>query len=308
MAIGLDVLAAALTLGALYALVTAGLTMVYGMLRILHIAHAAVMVMGAYTGFYTFRATDVFWFALPVAMVAGAILNYLIFLVVFRRVLEAEPLIPLILSIGLFVVLSDGYRIAFGPHAHDYTQDFGFTVPVGWMSADQFVVVSLTVVLLLATYALINGTKVGLAWQVTAQDQDTAAAMGVDVNRIYAMNFLVAGALAGAAGTLVGIYNGNVAPYMGGVWSYKMFIIIVVGGLGSLSGTVLAGIVLGVYETVMIATVGYLLPRDALAFSLMILILMFKPEGLLGGESSLIDTTYDRIAEPIRDVIEGARG
>lgn len=304
----MDVLAAAITLGALYALVTAGLTMVYGMLRILHIAHAATMVLGAYAGFYVIQSVDVFLVALPLAMVAGAVLNLIMFVIVFRRVLDAEPLVPLILSIGLFIVFSDSYRILFGPHAHSFEYEFAIGSPVSWMTVDQFVVVSLASVLLVATYVLINSTKVGLAWQVTAQDRETAGAMGVNVNRIYAMNFLVAGALAGAAGTLVGLYNGDVAPYMGGVWSYKMFIIIVVGGLGSLGGTVLAGILLGVYETVMISTLGYLLPRDALAFSLMILILMFKPEGLMGGDSASLGRLYDRVTTGVVDTVEEVWG
>lgn len=305
MVIGLDTLAAALTLGALYAIVTAGLTMVYGMMRILHIAHAAVLVLGAYFGYFAFQSVDSFWIALPVGIISGGILNYVIFLVVFQRVLDTEPLVPLILSIGLFVALSDSYRIAFGPDSRDYTQDFGFSSPISWMTVDQFVVITVTIVLLGITYALINRTKIGLAWQVTAQDRETAASMGINVNRIYAMNFLIAGALAGAAGTLVGIYSGSVDPYMGGIWSYKMFIIIVVGGLGSLGGTVFAGVVLGLYETIMIATAGYLLPRDALAFSLMILVLMFKPEGLMGGDSSWLSDTFERVAQPVQKAVTG---
>ncbi|MFT4890468.1 MAG: branched-chain amino acid transport system permease protein [Halobacteriales archaeon] len=286
LAIGVNTLTTGLTLGALYALIAVGLTMVYGMMRILHIAHAAILVVGAYAGFYTWDALGTFWLALPAAMIVGGVVNVTVYLLLFRWIADEEPLVPLIASIGLFVALSDGYRILFGAYSKSFEPTFAFPSPIPEFTTAQFVVLALTVVLFAGVYLLVAYTRVGLAWQVTAQDREVAGAMGVNVRRIMALNFFVGGALAGAAGALVGMYYGSVSPYMGDVWAYKTFIIIVVGGMGSIPGTVIAAFVLGLFETSIIAQWGYALPRDAIAFLMMIAVLMFKPEGLLGDEES----------------------
>lgn len=284
--IGVNTLTTGLTLGALYALIAVGLTMVYGMMRILHIAHAAILVVGAYAGFYTWSALGSFWLALPVAMLVGGLVNVTVYLALFRWIADEEPLIPLIASIGLFVAMSDGYRILFGAYSKNFAPTFSFESPIPAFTTPQFVVIVLTVVLFAAVYVLVAYTRVGLAWQVTAQDREIAGAIGINVRRIMALNFFVGGALAGAAGALVGMYYGDVSPYMGDTWAYKTFIIIVLGGMGSIPGTVVAAFILGLFETSIIAQWGFALPRDAIAFLLMIAVLMFKPEGLLGGEGS----------------------
>lgn len=289
LSLGGNVVTTGVTLGAIYALIAVGLTMVYGMLRILHIAHAAVLVVGAYAGFYTWQAMGSFWVAIPVAMVAAGVANILIYAVLYRWIIEEEPLIPLIASIGLFVALSDAFRIVFGAYQKSFSPTFGFDSPVPGFTPPQFVVVLVTAALFAGVYLLVTRTKVGLAWQVTAQDRETAGAMGIDVRRITALNFLVGGMLAGAAGALVGMYYGNVAPYMGDTWAYKTFIVIVLGGMGSISGTVGAAFLLGLFETTIIAGWGYVIPRDAIAFSLMVLVLMFRPQGLFGGDVSIFD-------------------
>ena len=296
-ALGADTLTTGLTLGALYALIAVGLTMVYGMLRILHIAHAAILVMGAYAGFFVWQTTGSFWLALPAAMVAGAIANGAIYIGVYRWILEEEPLVPLIVSIGLFVALSDSFRLIFGPYSKSFAPAFDLTSPIPAVGTSQLVVLGVTVVLFAAVYLLVSRTKTGLAWQVTSQDREMAGSMGIDVGHINTLNFMVGGALAGAAGALVGMYYGNISPYMGDVWAYKTFIVIVVGGLGSVPGTVLAAFLLGLFETSVISTWGYLVPRDAIAFSLMVLVLMFRPEGIMGGGE-----------RPIRDLREWLLG
>lgn len=289
LSLGANVVTTGVTLGAIYALIAVGLTMVYGMLRILHIAHAAVLVIGAYGGLYTWQATGSFWLAIPAAMVVAGVANVLIYALLYRWIIEEEPLIPLIASIGLFVALSDSFRIVFGAYQKSFSPTFTFPSPIPGFTTPQFVVILVAAVLFAAIYLLVTRTRVGLAWQVTAQDRETAGAMGINVRRITALNFLVGGMLAGAAGALVGMYYGNVAPYMGDTWAYKTFIIIVLGGMGSISGTVGAAFLLGLFETAIIAGWGYVIPRDAIAFSLMVLVLMFRPEGLFGGDVSVVD-------------------
>lgn len=294
-ALGVDTLTTGLTLGALYALIAVGLTMVYGMLRILHIAHAAILVLGAYAGFSVWQATGSFWIALPVAMAAGAVANGAIYQALYRWILEEEPLVPLIVSIGLFVALSDAYRLVFGPYSKSFAPDFAFSSPVDAIEVTQLVVLLVAAVLFAAVYLLVSRTRTGLAWQVTSQDREMAGAMGINVGRINTLNFVVGGALAGAAGALVGMYYGNISPYMGDVWAYKTFIVIVVGGLGSVPGTVIAAFLLGLFETSVISTWGYLVPRDAIAFTLMVLVLMFRPEGIMGSGENPFRTLLERV-------------
>ena len=279
------------TLGSLYALIAVGLTMVYGMLRILHIAHAAVLVIGAYGGYYTWGATGSFWLAVPVAMLVGGLANVAIYLGLYRWIIDAEPLIPLIASIGLFVALSDSYRVFFGSHSKNFAPTFTIQSPLPLLNTPQTIVVGLTLLLFGGLYLVVTRTKIGLAWQVTAQDRETAGAVGINVNQITLFNFFVGGTLAGVAGALVGMYYGSVAPYMGSVWAYKTFIIIVLGGMGSVPGTIVAAFLLGLFETTIISQWSYLIPRDAIAFTLMVLVLMFKPEGLLGGSGESIVAT-----------------
>ncbi len=138
--------------------------------------------------------------------------------------------------------------------------------------------------LLILVYLLLNRTRVGLGWQALALDRWMAGAVGVNVNRVVALNFFVASALAGAAGVLVGIYNNSVYATMGDLPSYKAFIIVVLGGMGSIPGVIVASILLALVENFMVSWFGYLLPRDAIAFALLILILMFRPTGLMGKE------------------------
>lgn len=299
-AIGWSTFTTGLTLGAMYALIAVGLTMVYGMLRILHIAHAAVLVVGAYSGFYVWSGSGSFWLALPVAMVVAGVVNFAVYALLYRWIMDEEPLIPLIASIGLFVALSDGYRILFGPQSKSFGPDLAAVPSVAGFTPGQVTVLGLTVVLFVAVYALVNYTRVGLAWQVTAQDRETAGVMGINVRRITALNFFVGGALAGAAGALVGMYYGTVSPYMGDVWAYKTFVVIVLGGLGSVPGTVVAAFLLGLFESTVIAGWGYVVPRDAIAFSLMVLVLMFRPQGLFGGDAAtLVDDARRRLREAL---------
>jgi branched-chain amino acid transport system permease protein len=292
--IGFETLTTGLTLGALYALIAVGLTMVYGMLRILHIAHAAVLVIGAYSGFFTWSLTGNVWIAIPIAMAVSALLNVVLYQLLYRRIVDEEPLIPLIASIALYIALSDSYRLLFGPFAKNFQADFALPVTLPGFAPAQTVIISLTLVLFAGLLILVNFTNIGIAWQVTAQDRDTAASLGINVNRITAVNFAVGGLLAGVAGVMVGTYYGSVSPSMGNVWAYKTFVIIVLGGMGNVRGTILAAFVLGLSETLIISQWGYIIPRDAIAFSLMVLVLMFKPEGLFSGRNDSILRTAQR--------------
>ncbi len=277
-------------LGCTYILMAAGLTMVYGVLKVLHIAHASVYTIGAFVGVLTFSLIKNFWLSLIVAMVVSGGIGVLIYRFSYYYLLDAPRTVPLIASIGLFVMFTDLLQKPFllGAYQRPYPAG-GAGLPrieTPWfsISSKQVLILLVTIVLLALVYILLTRTRIGLGWQAASLDREMAAAIGIDLNRVIALNFFLGSALAGAAGVLVGIYNNSVFATMGDLPSYKAFIIIVLGGMGSLPGAILASLLLAIVENFLVASVGYVLPRDSIAFLVLILMLMFRPHGLLGRE------------------------
>lgn len=280
----------ALVLASTYVLMAAGLTMVYGVLKVLHIAHAAVYTIGAFIGLLVFSWLGNFWLALLVAMIGSGIVGVIIYRTTYYYMLDAPRIVPLITSIGLFVMLTDLLQKGFlmGPYQNAFPAG-GAGMPrirTSFISITpkQMLVLVVTIVLMTLVYLLLTRTRIGLGWQAASMDRDMAAAVGVNLNRVVALNFFLGSALAGAGGVLVGVYNNSVFATMGDLVSYKAFIIIVLGGMGSLPGVIVASVLLAIVENFMVAWVGYVLPRDAIAFLVLILMLMFRPHGLLGKE------------------------
>jgi branched-chain amino acid transport system permease protein len=257
---------------------------------VLHIAHAAVYTMGAFLGLVVYTRVENFWIALLAAMLASGVMGVLIYRGTYYYMLNAPRTVPLIASIGMFVMFTDLMQKDFllGPYQR--------ALPVGgagipridtpWFSftSKQALILLVTITLLAVVYFLLTRTRIGLGWQAASLDREMAGAVGVNLNRVVALNFFLGSALAGAAGVLVGVYNNSVFATMGDLPSYKAFIIIVLGGMGSLPGAIVASLVLAITENFLVASIGYVLPRDAIAFLVLILMLMFRPHGLLGRE------------------------
>lgn len=280
----------AVVLACTYILMAAGLTMVYGVLKVLHIAHAAVYTVGAFVGLLVFTWIGNFWVALLAAMLVSGMMGVLMYRGTYYYMLDAPRTVPLIASIGMFVMFTDLLQKDFlmGPYQKALpTGGAGMPrIKTGLFSLTpkQMLIVVVTITLLVVVYFILTRTRLGLGWQAAAMDREMAAAVGVNLNRVVALNFFLGSALAGAAGVLVGVYNNSVFATMGDLPSYKAFIIIVLGGMGSLPGTIVASLLLAVVENFLVASVGYVLPRDAIAFLVLILMLMFRPHGLLGQE------------------------
>lgn len=280
-------LANGLAIGSVYALIALGLTMVYGVLRILHIAHAGIYALGAYMGLLAFRFVPNFWFSLVVAMAACPLAGILVKRYLYMPLLTLPRIVPLIASIGLFIAMEEIFRIVAGPYVLSFPADPGLgslQLGIVKITNNQLLVFLVTCILLAVLWFIMSKTKLGLAMKATSQDLEIASVMGIDTERIIAANFLIGSALAGAAGVLVGVYFNSVYPTMGSIPAYKALAIIVLGGLGSIPGTVLGGLLIGVGETLLLGMTDIPFPRDALAFIIMILILMFRPYGLLGKE------------------------
>jgi branched-chain amino acid transport system permease protein len=275
-----------LVFGCMYALMAVGLTLVYGLLRILHIAHAAVYAFGAYVAVIVANATGAIAFGVIAAMGAAAVLGIGIYRFLYAPLLAYPPYVPMIASIGLLVFMEDGFRIAFGeqgltfarnPYPTQLHEFLGLTV-----NTVQIAIVVAATVCLLLLASFTARTRIGIGWRATVSDPPMAESFGVDAIKVRYLNFAIGSALAGLAGALIGVLNNFVEPTMGFVVSYKALAIIVVGGLGSLPGTLIASLALGLVESYGTIFVGRFLDRDAIAFLFLIAVLIARPRGLGG--------------------------
>jgi branched-chain amino acid transport system permease protein len=275
-----------LVFGCMYALMAVGLTLVYGLLRILHIAHAAVYAFGAYVAVIVANATGAIGFGVIAAMAAAAVLGIGIYRFLYAPLLAYPPYVPMIASIGLLVFMEDGFRIAFGeqgltfsrnPYATQLHEFLGLTV-----NTVQIAIVVAATVCLLLLASFTARTRIGIGWRATVSDPRMAESFGVDAIKVRYLNFAIGSALAGLAGALIGLLIKFVEPTIGFVVSYKALAIIVVGGLGSLRGTLIASLALGLVESYGTIFVGRFLDRDAIAFLFLIAVLIARPRGLGG--------------------------
>jgi branched-chain amino acid transport system permease protein len=274
-----------ITVGSTYALIALGLTMVYGVLRILHIAHAGVFTLGAYVGLYAYGRTGSLPAALAAAMLACAAVGVLVQRWLYRPLLAQPRIVPLIASIGLFIFMEDLFRLLAGPYVLAFqigAEVRPLQIAGAALTGPQALTLAVTAALLVAVWVLVGKTWLGLGWRAAAQDLPMAEAVGVNAHRVIALNFAFGSALAGAAGVLIGLLYNAVSPTMGSVPAYKALAVIVLGGLGNVWGTVVAGLLLGLVETFMVGIAGGLLPRDSIAFVALILVLLFRPTGLFG--------------------------
>ncbi len=272
-----------LTIGGVYALISIGLTMVYGVLKIIHVAHAGVYVIGAYTGLYVYSMTHNFLLALLLSMVVSAFFGVLIQNYVYFPLLKYPSIVPLIASIGIFISIGEGIRLIFGPYIKSFPNGlFSEKYHIGSanLSGTQLTVLILSFVFIFILWYITERTKFGISLKAVSQDMEMAEVMSIDSKRVTLITFAIGSALAGIAGLLVGIYFNSVYPAMGDMPAYKSLAIIVVGGMGNIWGTFYAAIIVGLIETILIGILSVPLPRDSLAFIFMIIVLMIKPEGL----------------------------
>ena len=271
--------------GSIYALIAVGLTLVYGLLRILHVAHAGLFTLGGYFGVLITNATGSLGLAIAVAMVTVGVLGMLIYRLCYEPILARPPHVALIASIGLFIALEEVFRLVFGPYGISYAAPpLTASVTLAGMNLKQaeIMVMAGVVVLIGGLAVLTRRTRVGIAWRATVTDPAMAQSFGVDVIKVRYLNFFIGSALAAAAGVMVALLNNLVEPTMGSVPSYKALAIIVLGGLGDVRGTLIAALALGVVESFGTIYLGTILDRDAIAFVFLIVVLMIRPQGLFG--------------------------
>jgi branched-chain amino acid transport system permease protein len=305
-----EVLIDGIILGFMYALIALGYTMVYGVLQFINFAHSEIFIVGAFVGVEIMLGLqNAGWLErLPwivvmlLVLVAGMAVSGALAVVVERaayRPLRAAPrLIPLISAIGVSFFLQDAIRLiesvwrnAFNlvyPTIDVLNHRYELTTTID-ISLKSLVVIGAALLMLWALHALVNRTKMGKAIRAVAEDQAAASLMGINVNRMISLTFLIGGAMGGAAGILFGVQYGLINPYTGFVPGLKAFTAAVLGGIGNIPGAMLGGLVLGLLEAFAASYLSLLTGgafgaeyKDIFAFSILILILIFRPKGLLG--------------------------
>jgi branched-chain amino acid transport system permease protein len=281
-----DLAVTGVSFGCMYAMMAVGLTLVYGLLRILHIAHAAVFALGAYVTVLTANATGSIGLGFVAAIIVTPLFGIAIYRFLYEPLLKYRPDVPMIASVGLLVFMQDAYRIAFGEQGVTFRSNpFAFTtfsVAGLRFNAVQAALVASAIVIFAGLHIFTTRTRIGIGWRATVSRPQIATSFGIDAIRVRYLNFAIGSALAAIAGGLVGLLNNLVDPSIGAVVSYKALAIVVLGGLGSVRGTLIASLVLGLVESYGTIFIGAWLDRDAIAFLALITILMIRPEGLTG--------------------------
>jgi branched-chain amino acid transport system permease protein len=305
-----QVLLDGIILGFMYALIALGYTMVYGVLEFINFAHSEIFIVGAFVGveiLLSLKSAGLLdtlpWVLvlagiLVAAMVVSGVLAVTIERVAYRPLRAAPRLIPLISAIGVSFFLQDFIRLfesiwrnAFNlvyPTMDVLNHRFELTATLD-VSVKSLVVIVAALGMLFALHVLVNRTRIGTAIRAVAEDQAAASLMGIDVNRIISLTFLIGGAMGGAAGVLFGVQYGLVNPYTGFIPGLKAFTAAVLGGIGNIPGAMIGGLVLGLLEAFAASYMSLLTGgafgaeyKDIFAFSVLILILIFRPKGLLG--------------------------
>ena len=283
-----------LILGSFYTLVALGYSMVYGIIKLLNFAHGDVYMVGAFVGFTILSFLSGIlgdeWTgilaSMVLAMIAVGFLGVLIQRIAYRPMLSAPRLSILIIAVGVSLVLFNGVMAAtYGEYTAFHTGlDYeGVTIGHIHITHTQMVMVAATALLMAILHLFISRTIYGKAMRAISIDMDACRLMGIDVNKIIALTFFVGSALAAAAGVMAGVYYGSIHFFMGFVIGLKAFTAAVIGGIGSIPGAMLGGLVLGLLEAF-----GTQIPwigsewKDVFAFGLLILLLVFKPTGILG--------------------------
>ena len=295
-------LTAGITHGCVYALIALGYSMVYGILKLLNFAHGDIYMVGAYIGLGIITvfggATNVhvnvvlmLFLMFAAAMLGGGLLGVMIERFAYRRLRTAPRIAPLITALGVSFFLENSAQLVLGAQPVSYNTyawknsvlwTKGFTLPGHvHVGLPQVIVVVGAIVLVVLLTLFVQRTQIGKAMRATSFDQEAAAMMGIDVDRVIVVTFFIGSALAGAAGVFNGLVYQQAFPYMGFQAGLFAFTAAVVGGIGNLPGAVLGGLLIGLAEA--FAT-GYLSStfQQAIVFALLIAVMLIRPSGLLG--------------------------
>jgi len=283
-----------ITIGAFYSLVALGYTMVYGVLKLINFAHGDLFMWGAYLGLtgltalLSLLARTSAWVILPaviIVMATVALAGVLVERIAYRPLRTAGRLAPVISALGSAFILESLARNVYGASYKTYPAGValggGIALGGARVSVMQIAVLAVAFLLMGALYLFVQRTRIGTAMRAVSLNHDVSRLMGIDVNRIIAIVFVIGPGLGGVAGMIVALYYGSFDFTLGWAFGLKAFIAAIMGGIGNIPGAMVGGMLLGIIETL---GSGYLSPqwKDVIAYGILILILIFRPTGLLG--------------------------
>ncbi|WP_438481394.1 branched-chain amino acid ABC transporter permease [Oleiharenicola lentus] len=278
-----------LSLGAIYALIALGYTMVYGVLRFINFAHSDVFMVGSFIGYYAGQhlPENTIWggiLVLLIAMIGCALLGMFIERFAYRPLRGAATLNVLITAIGVSLLLEYSGQVFFGATPRTFPAVFpstNFTLGDLVISSNQILVIVVTTLLMLGLQFIVYRTKIGTAMRAVSLNPKAAQLVGVNNNVVISFTFGLGSALAGAGGILYALNYPSIDPLMGVMPGLKAFVAAVLGGIGNIPGAALGGLLLGTVETFVNGS-QWSTYKDAIAFAILIIILLFRPAGLLG--------------------------
>ncbi|MDR0409833.1 MAG: branched-chain amino acid ABC transporter permease [Spirochaetaceae bacterium] len=283
-----------ISLGSIYALIALGYTMVYGIVLLINFAHGDILMAGAYAGYFVLIRLDVsplsVVFAFVFAIIVCSALGVTIERLAYRPLRSAPRLNSLITAIAVSLILQNGARVLpfIGANPRQFPRPATYNVNLGPISISniQIIVIVVSAVLMMSLHYIITRTKRGKAMRAVSFDGQAASLMGISVDRTISFTFALGSALAAAGGVLFAFAYPQISPMMGVMPGLKAFVAAVLGGIGSVPGAMLGGIVLGIAETL---TKGFISSQyaDAVSFSILIIILLVKPAGILGVKSRI---------------------
>jgi len=270
--------------GCIYILLATGLNIIFGVMKLVNFAHGQLLMIGAYIAFAAATALGLnAYIAILVAMGVVALIGVGLERFTFRRVLGTDKLNEIFVSLGLIYVFENAAVLLWGNRSQQIASPFqGLQLSLGQVSIgyDRLLAISVVIVILIALFLLLKKTKIGLAMRATSQKSTASMLMGVNIEKVYIFTFALGAALAGAAGALYGIifpFN----PGIGALPTIKAFAIIIIGGLGSIPGAVIGGLLYGIAENTAVYFLGGIW-QDAIAFALLIIVLVIRPTGIFG--------------------------
>ncbi|UOD34533.1 branched-chain amino acid ABC transporter permease [Deferribacteraceae bacterium V6Fe1] len=274
-----------ITVGSIYSLIALGYTMVYGIIKLINFAHGDIYMVGAFIGLIVAtQLTSNFIVVIVVAMALTAILGVLVEKVAYKPVRNSSRISALISAIGASIFISNLVVLINGPQREAYPQIFpeiNFVIGGITISFLQIFIILVSIALMFGLYYIVHNTKMGVAMRAVSQNMTTARLMGINSDKVISFTFAIGSSLAAAAGVLVGTYYRAVDPLMGLLFGLKAFVAAVLGGIGSIPGAMVGGLVLGLAEVMGVAFISPSF-RDAIAFGILIFILIVKPSGLFG--------------------------
>jgi branched-chain amino acid transport system permease protein len=301
-----------LIIGSVYSVIAVGYTLVYGILFMINFAHGEIVMLGAFAGYFIFEFMNAYvvdpvtgqnflnaypWLSVIVAFAVGmifaAIIGFFLERIAYRPLRGAPRLIPLISAIGASIFLQNVAQLIFGPKRRTYINPDILNRSTGWsitvageeviLTYTGFFTFALSIFLVILLNNMVKRTRFGRSMRAVAEDKQTAALMGINVDSVISKTFALSGALGGAAGVMWGIQNGIIYHYVGFIPGLKAFTAAVLGGIGNITGAMVGGLVLGVVESVGPAALGIDFQlKDVIAFTILVLVLIFRPSGIMG--------------------------